>query len=128
MSNLITYNTLLDNSQLDALASEVALGSIEVYPGTPVSVNTTSPGVSPCLIFTTVSLGTAASSAIPDDGGTYETVGLTTVTATWWRYYNAAKTMWMQGTAATSGGSLTLSTTAIVIDGPVSITSINIHY
>jgi len=128
MSAIIVDSTLLDNAQLDARKTSLALGSIEVYPGTPVSVNTSSPGVSPCLIFEDVSLGTASSGAIGSDGGTYETVGLTAVTATWWRYYNSAKTMWTQGTAAVSGGSLTLTTTAITVGGPVAITSMNFHY
>ena len=128
MSAIIEDSTLLDNAQLNARKTSLALGSIEVYSGTPVAVNTADPGVSPCLIFDDVSLGTASAGAISSDGGTYETVGLSVATATWWRYYNSTKTMWTQGTAAISGGSMNLSTTAITVDGPVAITSINFHY
>lgn len=125
---IASSSVLLLNSQLNARATQLAGGQIEVYPGTAVAVDTSAPGVAACLIFTAVSLGTAAAGAIADDGGTYETTGIAAVTATWWRYYNVGKTMWMQGLCATSGGTMNLTTTAITVGGPVSITGISIHY
>jgi hypothetical protein len=136
-----TDSTLLRNAQLDARKTSMAYGIIELYSGTPVSVNTADPGVAACLKITEnggawtsgsntngVSLGTASAEAIASDGKTYSGLGLAATTATWGRYYNNTKTMWTQGLCATSGAMFNLSTTAITVDGPVSLTSINIHY
>jgi hypothetical protein len=136
-----TDSTLLRNAQLNARKTSLLNGIIELYSGTPVSTNTSDPGVSACLKITEnsgawtsgvstngVSLGTASAEAIGSDGKTYSGVGLAATTATWGRYYNNTKTMWTQGLCATSGAMFNLSTTSITVDGPVTLTSINIHY
>lgn len=141
MAGTGTYSTLLRNAQLNSLAASLANGVIEVYSGTQAAVNTADPGVAACLIFTKdggawvqgeatngVNLGTAADGAIAGDGNSYEGLGLAAATATWFRFYNNTKTMWIQGAVATSGAALTVTTTAITEDGPVAVTSINIHY
>jgi len=135
------YSTLLKNSTLDNLATQLLDGVIEGYSGTPVAVTVADPGVAACVIFTQdglpwvqgqadngVNLGTAAAGAITDDGENYSGLGLIQTTMTWWRYYSNDKTMWIQGTASTSGSSMTVTTTAITVDGPVAITSMTFRY
>lgn len=135
------YNTALKNSQLDNLAAELLNGIIEIYSGSQALVTASDPGVAACLKFTKngdawvqgqpengVNLGTASNGAIADDGEIYEGLGLVATTATWGRYYSNDKSQWIQGTFGTSNAVFTATTTAITVDGPVSLTGINIHF
>lgn len=135
------FNTILKNSQLDDLATQLADGIIEIYSGSQAAVTATDPGVPVCLKLTEnggawvqgnpangVSLGTAAAGAIADNGATYEGVGLVETIATWARYYSNDKTQWLQGTVGISNAMITVTTTAITVGGPVALTGINIHY
>ena len=135
------FNTALKNAQLDDLATQLADGIIEIYSGSQAAVTASDPGVAACLKFTKdggawvqgsptngVNLGTASAGAITDDGSTYEGLGLALATATWARYYSNDKTKWLQGTVGTANAMIIVTTTAITVDGPVALASINIHY
>jgi hypothetical protein len=141
MAGYVYYSELLKNAHLDALATELAGGCIELYGGTQVSIDTSSPGTTMLLLLTKdggawssgsatngINLGTAASGSISKDSNDYEGLGAAAGTATWFRHYNVDKTMWVQGTVNTAGSPLTVTTTAITINGPVAVTTLTYRY
>lgn len=141
MAGYVYYSTLLKNAHLDALATELAGGCIELYGGPQVAVTTTSPGTDMLLRFTKdgaawnsgsstngINLGTASAGAISKDSNDYEGDGVVAGVATWFRHYNVDKTMWVQGTVSTSGSPLTVTTTTITVGAPVAVTGLTYRY
>jgi len=141
MAGTISLNVPTKNAIWDDIAAEFANGIIHCFGGTAVAVTTTAPGTDILVKFTKdggaftpgiatngINLGTASAGEIEKDAYDYEGLGLVAGTMTWFRHYNNDLTKWIQGAVNTSGAAMTVTTTAVVVDSPVAITSLKYRF
>lgn len=127
MATTVSLTAEAENAQADALARLLDNGSVKVYDGTvPTDVSTALSGntlLATCALSATSAPaavgGVLTFNAISDD-----TSIDATGTATFYRTFKAdGTTAVTQGTAGTSGESMTLANTSLVAGGTLSISS-----
>lgn len=118
----ISLSTPVRNAAMGALSS--GMTEFHVYDTVRPATPDEAPGGAPLASFT-----------VPDfiavDGAVWlpapvASVGLVTGTATWGRWQNTAGTSAIDGTVGTTGTDFKLSTVSIVLDDPVSLTSLRL--
>lgn len=120
----LAYNTTLRNARMDAITTAVgASGLVRIYDG----VRPASGGAATVLLAQLACSATfapaAASGVLTVNAIANDTAADATGTATWFRVTTSAGVFVIDGTCAASGSDMNLTTTSIVIGGPVSISS-----
>lgn len=121
------YNTLLRNSQLDAITTFAGAGAkLRIYNGAQPAT-----GGAATTLLAEFTLGSpfapAASGAVLSPTLPGATTGATSGTATWFRIVKAdGSTQVIDGTAGTSGTDLVLSSASITSGGAVSVSAFTI--
>lgn len=147
MPYYLSVKESVKNDVLDLLATNFADGVIRCYTGTATDVDTAITDEEYVLQFTKdggaftpgvatngINFAAASGGSISLDGESYEAVGYDASgeldpgdslgSITWFRHFNNDLSDWLQGTVSTSGAIMTVTTTAIKVDGPVAITSL----
>lgn len=121
----ISLNTQIRNAMLDALRGE--LTTIKIYSGTPPGVEM--PPTSETLLASIdVNLPQANNGVIWLEVPTTVDASASG-TASWARWSDAGETKWVDGTCGTSNGGgivFILSSLALVMDQPVTLTSLRL--
>ena len=120
----LAYSTTVRNAMLDSITTAIgASGLLRIYDGTRPA----SGGAATTLLAQLALSATAAPAA---SGGvlTFNTITQdssadATGTATWFRITTSGGTFVIDGSVATSGSDLNMTTTSIVITQPVGVTS-----
>lgn len=119
----LAYSTTVRNAMLDSITTAIgASGLLRIYDGTRPA----SGGAATTLLAQLALSATAAPAA---SGGVLTFNAITsanaaaTGTATWFRVTTSGGTFVIDGSVATSGSDLNLTTTSIVATQPVSVTS-----
>lgn len=123
----ISYATTLRNSRMDAIKTAIDAGSgpglLRIYDGTRPATGGTATTLLAELTFNDPSFPSATTGVITASAITQDSSANATGTATWFRVIDSTATFVMDGNVGTSGSDLNLTTTAIVITQPVSVTS-----
>lgn len=123
----IAYVTALRNSRMDAINTSANAGAgaalIRIYDGTRPATGGTATTLLAELTASDPMFSAAASGVLTASAITQDASANATGTATWFRVVDSAGTAVMDGSCATSGSDLNLTTTSIVSTQPVSITS-----
>lgn len=118
----ISLSTPVRNAAMNALSN--GMSEFHVYGTTRPATPDEAPGGSPLASFTLTEF-------VAVDGAVWlpapvASVGLVTGTATWGRWQNTAGTSAIDGTVGTTGTDFKVSTVDIVVDDPVSLTSLRL--
>lgn len=126
----LAFATTLRNAMLDQIKTALDAGAgaalIRIYDGTRPATGGAATTLLAELTCTDPSAGAAASGVLTFSSITQDSSANATGTATWFRMVDSVATFVMDGNVGTSGSDLNLTTTAIVITQPVSISSATI--
>jgi hypothetical protein len=118
------------NARLDAIKTAIDAGSgagtIKIYTGTqPTNANTAlgAQVLLGTLTFTDPSAGAASAGVLTFSTITQDTAADATGTATWARIQDSAGNVVFDCDVGTSGATINLNTTSIVVGGPIQISS-----
>lgn len=123
----IAYVSTLRNTRMDAINTAVnagpAAGLLRIYDGTRPATGGTATTLLAELTFTDPAFAAASGGVLTASAITQDSSANATGTATWFRVVDSTAAIVMDGNVGTSGSDLNLTTTAIVITQPVSVTS-----
>ena len=120
----IAYSTTVRNARMDAITTAIGTsGLLRIYDGSrPASGGSATTLLAQLALSATAASG-AASGVLTFSAITQDSSADATGTATWFRITTSGGTFVIDGSVATSGSDLNLTTTAIVATQPVSVTS-----
>lgn len=123
----IAYVSTLRNTRMDAINTAVNAGAgaglLRIYDGTRPATGGTATTLLAELTFTDPAFAAASGGVLTASAITQDSSANATGTATWFRVVDSTAAIVMDGNVGTSGSDLNLTTTAIVITQPVSVTS-----
>lgn len=126
----LAFATTLRNSMLNQITTALDAGTgaalIRIYDGTRPATGGAATTLLAELTCTDPSAAAAASGVLTFSTITQDASANATGTATWFRMVDSAATFVVDGSVAASGSDLNLTSTAITITQPVSITSATI--
>lgn len=120
----IAYSTAVRNARMDAITSAISTsGLLRIYDGSRPASGGTATTLLAQLALSATAAAAAASGVLTFNSITQDSSADATGTATWFRITTSGGTFVIDGSVATSGSDLNLTTTAIVATQPVSVTS-----
>ena len=126
----LSFTVAIRNNMLNQITAALDVGAaaalIRIYDGVKPATGGAATVLLAELTCTDPAAPVAASGVLTFSAITQDASANATGTATWFRMVDSAAVFVLDGTVATSGGDLNLTTTAIVITQPVSITSATI--
>lgn len=141
MAGKLKYSLLTRDLVWNAIAAGFVNGVIRGFSGVQAPETQTDPGVPVCIEFTKnggvfvpgqpangFNFGASAAGIITSDGSSYQGNGLVAAQLSWFRLYNNDLTRWIQGSAGISNAVMTVTTTSIVVGGPVAVLSFQFSY
>lgn len=127
MASNIKIATTTRNAMLDAITAAVgASGLLKVYDGAqPTTVGTAlgSQNLLGTLLLSATFAPAASSGVLTANAITTDSAADATGTAAWYSLQTSGGTRIVEGSVGTLGADLNLNSTAIVIGGPISVTS-----
>ena len=123
----LAYPTTLRNARLDAITTAVGAGCfIRIYDGARPASGGTATTLLAELTVSGAFAAAAAAGVLTVNAVTQDSSANATGTATWFRVVTSAGVFVIDGSVAVSGSDMNLTTTSIVLGGPVSISSFTI--
>lgn len=123
----LAYATTTRNARLDRITTDIGTsGLVRIYDGSrPASGGATTTLLAELALSATAAAA-AAAGVLTFNAITQDASANATGTASWFRVTTSGGTFVIDGSIATSGSDLNLTTTSIVATQPVSITSFTI--
>lgn len=120
----LAFSTTLRNARLDAITTAIGTsGLLRIYDGSRPASGGAATTLLAELAFSTTAAPGASSGVLTFSSITQDSSANATGTATWFRMVTSGGTFVVDGSIATSGSDLNLTTTSIVTGQPVSVTS-----
>lgn len=120
----LAYSTTVRNAMLDSITTAVATsGLLRIYDGTRPASGGTATTLLAELALSATFAAAASGGVLTANSITQDSSANATGTATWFRIVTSGGTFVIDGSIATSGSDLNLTSTSIVATQPVSVTS-----
>lgn len=120
----IAYSTTVRNAMLDAITTAIGSnGLLRIYDGTRPASGGAATTLLAQLALSATAAPAASGGVLTFNAITQDASADATGAATWFRVTTSGGTFVIDGSISTSGSDLNLTSTAIVITQPVSVTS-----
>lgn len=120
----LAYSTTLRNARMDQINTAIGTsGLLRIYDGTRPASGGTATTLLAELALSATAAPAASGGVLTFNSITQDSSANATGTATWFRMVTSGGTFVIDGSVATSGSDLNLTTTSITATQPVSVTS-----